>query len=312
MRFERNPIRTLPDGTVSKVYPFHISMEGLETCILCRDDADYDVFVKIFHTCSVRKNVIIIIYAVVSNHGHAVVLAESQDSADGYGDEIKRMYSMYFNRKYGERSALKHVDTKAIWLNNDWYLRNSIAYDIRNAMDNGAQSVQTYRWTGYRGAFCNGSVHDGIKVKKVCELTKRERRSIMHTDDDLSMVKWLVNESGELEPASTIDWEYLENAFYGDQAYFMKLIGNINTAEMTCNLVMNPRRRLSDSDFITEVNSISQRWFSAEVSSLSIEKKARLIQYVSHCFMTGIPQISRTFGLDRSIISRLLGKLDNS
>lgn len=219
---------------------------------------------------------------------------------------------MYFNRKYGERSALKHVDTKAIWLNNDWYLRNSIAYDIRNAMDNGAQSVQTYRWTGYRGAFCNGSVHDGIKVKKVCELTKRERRSIMHTDDDLSMVKWLVNESGELEPASTIDWEYLENAFYGDQAYFMKLIGNINTAEMTCNLVMNPRRRLSDSDFITEVNSISQRWFSAEVSSLSIEKKARLIQYVSHCFMTGIPQISRTFGLDRSIISRLLGKLDNS
>ena len=143
MRFERNPIRKLPDGTVSKVYPFHISMEGLETCILCRDDEDYDVFVKIFHTCSLRKNVIIIIYAVVSNHGHAVVLAESQDSADGYGDEIKRMYSMYFNRKYGEKSALKHVDTKAIWLNNGWYLRNSIAYDIRNAMDNGAQSVQT-------------------------------------------------------------------------------------------------------------------------------------------------------------------------
>lgn len=311
MKFERNPIRELPDGSVSRVYPFHVSLEGLETCILCRDENDYDVFVKAFHICSKRKNVIIVIYAVVSNHGHAVVLAEGQESADGYGEEIKRMYSMYFNRKYGERSVLKHVDSKAIWLNNDWYLRNAIAYDIRNALDNGAESVQTYKWTGYRGAFCHGRVTDGLEVRKVCELKKRERRSIMHTDDDLSKVKWLINEAGELEPASTIDWHYLEAAFFGDQAYFMKSIGTVNTSEMTCSLVVNPRQKLSDSAFLTEVNSISLRWFSSEASSLPIEQKARLIQYVSHCFKTGIPQISRAFVLDRSTVTRLLGKNDS-
>lgn len=36
----------LPDGTVRQLHPFHISMEGLETAVLCRDDADYDAMVS--------------------------------------------------------------------------------------------------------------------------------------------------------------------------------------------------------------------------------------------------------------------------
>jgi len=37
----------LPDGTIRVVHPFHISMEGLETAVLYRDDQDYDAMVKI-------------------------------------------------------------------------------------------------------------------------------------------------------------------------------------------------------------------------------------------------------------------------
>ena len=58
----------LPDGSIRQLYPFHISMEGLETAILCRDDMDYDAMVKILCIAARRKNVIVVIYAVVSNH----------------------------------------------------------------------------------------------------------------------------------------------------------------------------------------------------------------------------------------------------
>ena len=79
--------RLLPSGEFRNVQPFHVSMEGLEDAIICRDDEDYDVLVKYIAICSRRKNVIIIIYAVVSNHCHVAVLAMSQADADSYGLE---------------------------------------------------------------------------------------------------------------------------------------------------------------------------------------------------------------------------------
>lgn len=58
---QRIAIRTLPDGTVSKVYPFHVCLRGLEMDVLCRDDDDYDAMVKIICVSGRRHNVIVII-----------------------------------------------------------------------------------------------------------------------------------------------------------------------------------------------------------------------------------------------------------
>ena len=99
--------RRMPDGIVRLVQPFHISMEGLEKEVLCRDDEDYDAFVKIICVSAERKNVIVIIYAVVSNHCHVAILAADQTASDRFGDEVKRIYSMWFNKKYGKKGTLK-------------------------------------------------------------------------------------------------------------------------------------------------------------------------------------------------------------
>ena len=75
MAFERICFRTLPDGHVRKVYPYHVSLEGMAKLVLCRDEEDYDVMVKYIFLCARRKNVIVIIYIAMSNHGHATILA---------------------------------------------------------------------------------------------------------------------------------------------------------------------------------------------------------------------------------------------
>jgi len=307
-RFERNPLRELPDGTTTRVFPFHVSLEGLESKVLCREEADYDAFVKVICLCARRKNVILVIYTVVSNHAHSIVLACNQAGADAFVDEIKKMYSMYFRRKYQDAAVLRRNDAKTIFLDSDRYVRNAIAYVIRNALDNGAANAHEYKWTGFRAAFCGGNVAGGNKTRLVSSLSKRERRQIMHTGEKLDDVRWLVDEAGEMEPVSICDWHYIESAFINEQSFFLRLIGNVNTAEMSNKLVCAPRVMRTDGELLLTVNEISQRWFYADVNKLPIEKKSRLLAYVYHSFRTTPSQLARIFELRLDIVSQLLGR----
>ena len=295
----------LPDGTVRQLHPVHISMEGLETAVLCRDDADYDAIVKILCVAARRKKVLVIIYAVVSNHCHVAILAANQGDADAYGQEIKRMYAMWFRRRYGEEGILRHTDIKAIWLDSDWYVRNALAYIPRNALDNGCP-VQDYRWTGYRAMFRQG--YERNTGRKVASLTKRERERILHTGDDLSDVRWLLNEREELIPDSFCEHRYLEQAFEQDPAFFLKTIGGQNAAEMQNKLITAPRTIQTDGEFFKLATETSQRWFQAEIPSISLERKIRLITYLHRTSRTTVPQLARVFGLPRNQISRILGR----
>ena len=300
---ERIAVRTLPDGRVGRLQPVHVCLEGLEDTILCRDDADYDTMVKIMAVAAQRKNVRIVIYAVVSNHFHATVLALMQEDARAYGEEIKRMYAMWFSRKYGEKKAMKHVSVSAIVLENEWHVRNALAYIPRNALDNGC-NVATYPWSGYGAMFRPKG--ETLQGRSVASLTKRDREAILHTGDDLRGVPWLLDGRGRLIPASLCDHLYLEQAFEYDPAYFLKQIGTVNTAELQWKLVDGPRRRLPDAEFLSAVNDVSQRWFQTSVSQLAMEKKRRLIPYIQHTMKTTVPQLARTFGLSRDEIARAL------
>lgn len=299
----RTVLREMPDGSVRYVQPYHVSMEGQEKIVLCRDEDDYDAMVKIICVCARRKNVIVIIYTVVSNHSHVAILAICQKDADAFCEEIKRMYSMWFSRKYGRSGTMKKVDVKAIFIDSDWYTRNALAYVPRNALDNGC-NVDEYPWSGYRAMF-SGEVPSG---RPVSAMTKAERRLVMHTGDKLIGVPWLVDDANRLIPQSICDHEYLEQAFEYDQAYFLKTIGGQNSAEMHHKLIDAPRNRLTDNEFLKMAEETCQRWFSLPIDRISIERKIRLIPYLSRTVKTSVPQLSRAFGLSREVVYRLLNE----
>ena len=205
---------------------------------------------------------IVIIYAVVSNHCHVAVLAVSQRDADAFGQEIKKLYAMWFNRKYGGKATLRGVDVKAILLDNDWYVRNALAYIPRNALDNGC-SINNYRWSGYRAMFAPEDLQPNTRA--VASLSKRERESILHTGDNLVDVKWLIDDN-------------------------------------------SPRVMLPDSEYLKQVNEICLRWFQAEISTISFERKVRLIPYLFRTTHTTVPQLARVTGLQREMIARIIRK----
>ena len=301
---ERIVVRELPDGSIRYVQPFHISLEGMETAVLCRDDKDYDAFVKIICVCAWRKNVLVIIYAVVSNHSHVAVLALCQDDADAYGEEVKRVSSMWLSHRYGERGLLQGMDVKALSLNSEWYLRNALAYVPRNALDNGC-NVNDYKWSGYRAMFRKTPLPPG-PLRKVSGMTQRERRAVMHTGDSLAGVPWQVDASGMLVPESFCDAAYLEQVFNHDQVYFIRTIGGQNGAEMKQKLVDDPRTMMKDTDFYKEADAIALRWFKVGLSALTLEQKIRLIPYLKRTRKTTVPQLARVFGLERGKIESIL------
>lgn len=295
--------RRLPSGQVRNVQPFHVSLEGLEKAILCRDADDYDVMVKYIAICARRKNVIVIIYAAASNHCHAAVLAQFQQEADAYAQELKRMYSQWFTAKYNEPRTLRKTDAKAICLDNDWYVRNALAYIPRNALDNGC-SVQRYPWSGYRAMFSGETAFPGSR--RVAALTKRETGATMHTRDRLTDVPWLLDEQNRLIPSSFCDVAYLEQAFNHEPAFWLKTIGALNPAEMEEKLVDAPRRMLPDSEFYKVAADTVKRWFNMEISELTAEKQRRIIPYLWRTRKTTVNQLARTFGISRDEVRAAL------
>ena len=298
---QRIVTRKLPSGETKTVQPYHISMKGLQKAILCRDNEDYGVMVKYIAVCALRKNVIVIIYGVVSNHCHVAVLAASHKEACDFADELKRIYAQWFQTKYLEKQILKGTDVQALLLDNDRYVRNALAYIPHNALDNGG-TVNQYKWTGYRAMFSDRSiVPQGIPVNK---FTRREQDRIFHTREDLKNVPWLIDNDGDIIPETFCDVAYLEQAFNQDAAFWLKTIGSLNPTEMEQKLVEAPRTMLPDSEFYKVVADISQHWFSADIPQLPLEKKLRLLPYIWRSRKTTVNQLARTFGLERDIVEK--------
>lgn len=296
--------RYLPDGRYSIVRPFHISLEGLETALICKDEEDYDVMVKNIFLAARRANVVVIIYAVVSNHAHIAILAMERNDAEKFGNDLKKVQSMWLHKKYKTCKALLDCDVDVSEINSLRYARNALAYIPRNAMDNGADNIAGYKWTGFRGMFCKGKCSGQGTLAR--NLTTREKRRILHTGDKLADVPWILNQDGEIEPASACDWQYLESIFNHDQAYFVRTVGDVNTADMKYRLEESKHTRLNDEAFLNHANKMSVRWYGSPISSLTQEDKSRMLYYLTKTVRCSIPQISRCLGMDRELVAKLL------
>lgn len=303
MAFQRIVYRTQPDGFSEKLYPFHISLEGMESVLLCRCDEDYDHLEKSFYLAAHMTRSRIIIGIAMSNHGHTAILAPNFAAAERTGVLIKKRHSQYLHWKYGESGILARSNVDVQYLDNDWYVRNTLAYIPRNALDADSR-VEDYRWSGYRGMFVGGRCP--ARSRRVADLSRREREALFHTHEDLSLVPWRIDTDGSVEPASACDYPYLESAFDHDQAFFLKTIGSLNPAEMRQKLVLNGRNRQSDAQMSSIVNNLANKWFHTSVTGLTPERKARLIPYLYRCYRTSVPQLARCLMLSREVVAGLL------
>ena len=304
MAFQRIVTRTLPNGSVAKVYPFHLSLEGLESNLLCRDEEDYDVVEKFMYVTAWQCNVLVVSHVVMSNHGHQCVLAPSMEHVHHMAENLKQRCSMHIASKYGEHNVLLGTSADVQLLDNDWYVRNALAYIPRNVMELGVRP-ENYPWCSYRALFVNGASADG--VRKVSALSRREKEALMHTHLDLSRVPWQLDRDGHLVPVTCCDWQYQEAAFGHDQAFFLKTIGGQDTAQMKYELEEKPYRMVNDTEMQKVADEVCQRWFGAKPAEISTERRTRVLNYLYHSRKTTVTQLARVLQLPRELVARLLG-----
>ena len=305
MAFQRIVSRALPDGSTARVFPFHLSLEGLESNLLCRDEEDYDVVEKFMYISAWECNLLVISHVVMSNHGHMGVLAPGIEYVLRLAENLKQRTSMYIAKKYGEHNVLLGTSADVQLLDTEWYVRNALAYIPRNVAELGVR-LEDYPWCSYRAYFVNGKSADG--VRRVSALSRREKEALMHTHADLSRVPWLLDRDGHLIPVTCCDWQYLEAAFGNDQAFFLKTIGTLNPAEMEQKLVHNHRRMSRDSAFLLTVDDWAGRWFQKKAFELSLEQKTRLVPYLYHCYRTTVPQLARCLRMEKEEVERIIAK----
>lgn len=305
MAFQRVVTRTLPDGNTVKVFPFHLSLEGLESNLLCRDEEDYDIVEKYMFVSGWECNVLTVSHVVMSSHGHQCVLAPSLTHVLNHANALKQRCSMHLAKKYGERNVLLGTSADVQILDSEWYVRNVLAYIPRNVVELGIRP-EDYRWCSYRSLFVNGNPEGG--VQKVSALSRREKEALLHTHADLSRVPWQLDKDGHLVPVTCCDWQYAEAAFGNDQAFFLKTLGSVNVAEMEQKLVLNHRGHRPDSAFLLTVEDLAQRWFQKKPFELSPEQKTRLVPYLYHCYRTTVPQLARCMRMQRPEVEHIIGK----
>ncbi|MBO4671470.1 MAG: hypothetical protein J5640_06475 [Bacteroidales bacterium] len=288
---------------MTKVYPFHISLEGMESVLLCRDDEDFDVMQKYFHVCSWVNNTIVIIDIEMSNHGHLALLAESMEAAVRTGEAIKKNHSQYLTHKYGESRTLSRSSVKVLYLDSDKYLRNALAYIPRNALDAGCR-IEDYRWSSYNAMFSRG--HADTHAIPVRALTRRDKESFFHTHADLSRVPWKIGTNGLLLPETACDHKYLEDAFLGDQAFFLRTIGGLNYAEMHERIVEGPRTRHNDATFHITISDIAEKWFAKDIQCLNREQKFRILMHLHRTCNTTPAQLARCLQMKRDEVENAI------
>ena len=290
---------------MQKMYPFHISLEGMESVLLCRDDEDFDHLEKAFYLTAWKNDCRVVSEIAMSNHGHTAVLASGMESARRTGELIKKRHSQYLSWKYNETGILVRSDVNVQYLDTDWYVRNALAYIPRNAADTG-ERIEDYRWSSYRGMFVEGRCPAG--TRRVADLPRRERMRIFRTHEDLSKVPWVLNADDSIEPARACCYQYLEDAFNHDQAFFLKTIGTVNPAEMQQLLVVNGRIRHTDSEMLAIVARLAEKWYHRTAVQLTPEQKAAVLPYLYRAYRTGIPQLARCLQMSRDLVARLLAK----
>ena len=224
---------------------------------------------------------------------------------------------MWLRKKYGDRNILKGKDAYISAIDTVSYARNVLAYIPRNALDNGATNISEYKWTGYRAMFCNGNSlkkeNDALalherRIIAVKDLTTRMVERFLHTGDNLGDVPWLLNSNGEIIPASACDWQYLEMIFNHNQAFFMRMIGSVNTSEMTYISSANSMRRLTDQEFLKRANEYSLSWYKMDSKDLPLNMKVRFLEYLGKKMHLSVAQVARCLQMERELVTKCLGK----
>lgn len=219
-------------------------------------------------------NVRILVQQVMTTHVHLIVSGEAVER-EGFARELKRRLMLWASWK-------KHSVHSGILVGNDEIrtereLMNKFMYVYRNAIAAGYPGMP---WDYIGGP---GNIffidHNQVNGKPVSELSKTERREMLHSKK-IPPEGWLHNDEGLVLPHSYVDWRRVEMLFRSPKVFlaFLHQSKNIESAiDLECS--KEYVRTVSEKELRATCKKMCLNMFGkATLSRASLEERIAVAQ----------------------------------
>src|SRR2546423_3306345 len=129
---------------------FHVTSRGNRKQAIFRDNADHELFLKLFGMAVERFAWIVLTYAMMTNHFHIVIQLTQTTLSKGL-QWLNGCYSQAFNRRHGCVGHLFQDRPDAPLIDSESYLLEVLRYVVLNPVRAGiVDHPRDYAWSSYR------------------------------------------------------------------------------------------------------------------------------------------------------------------
>lgn len=284
---------------------YHLCTEAMKRCLMFRDNEDYVVGVNYLAVSKLEYGLDILAFCLMSNHLH-IVARGTHETVKKFTTSFKRRYSMWITRKYGELKSLKNVKVFVKEIGDDNYLKQVIAYVLRNPVAAGLNvSPFQYIWSSAGCYFARiGDDMEVIKTTASSVLSQNSVRCILKSKSSIPRAISFVNRQ-IVDMRSFVDYAYTESIFRTPKA-LMFYMSKDNDSSL--ELEMSMKRKVVFSDHTIQkavMDFCKERFHVNDKDELSIEERCSLIRYLRRNFNSSPKQIARLLDLDLEVVKSL-------
>jgi putative transposase len=132
-------------------FPQHLIQRGNNRTAIFRADEDYGFYLESLLAVSVRYDVAIHAYVLMTNHVHLLATPAYRDSLARLMQALGRRYVRFFNVKYQRSGTLWEGRFRACLIDTDGYVLGCYRYiELNPVRANMVRRPSEYRWSSYR------------------------------------------------------------------------------------------------------------------------------------------------------------------
>ena len=279
---------------------FLVTTDHFSDRLWFKDDEDFRAAMNYMAVNSVLTEVKVLTFILMSNHIHVVLHCHSGDPK-AFIDNFKKLYGLYYCRKYKVRDYFRRVavDIREV-LDDNEALERVIAYVQMNCVAaNICASPYFYSW-GTGACFFNDNPSAGIPIG-----TLSRRAQIRLTRSNVKLPShFRYDKEGYILPESYVNIKGVESLFKSPKRYNYFLNSSSKARKV---LEKDALPSFRDQTILLSANDLCRSLFRTDTpESLNKEQKAELLKQLRYRFSADISQLCRVVGLSYQDAANLL------
>ena len=279
---------------------FHICTDGLAKSIMFRDEKDFICGMNDIPICMTGCNITLYCFCLMGNHVHFVLKGVEKDCIC-FIRKYKRLRTLRLQKKYGDYMPLHDAGISLNNINDDEYLKNAIAYVMRNPLAAGLKTMPgEYPWSSAHLYFASKSMSE--ESSPVKSFTLKNLRRILNSRIILPPEYKIRNEETVL-PESYVDYKSV-NSLFGSPKRLLYYLSSCNDTAMEVDSTqLITRMTYHDYELIPELRRICiEKFGKQEFEAVSLKDKILAAKELKKRFGANPKQISRLTGIPADII----------